>query len=300
VAAFYSYVPAPPLSSYVDCFWLYEESDQPYEYERVLPTGKPALWIDLGGDGLRASVQQDLRWMKTFRTSVLLGAHSRWFIAESGRHVSRLGVQFKYGGANPFFTPPAGALHNSNVSLDELWGSAAQELRDRLLAEVTPKAQFQALEQALLAHHVQRRALHPTIAVTLRALLATPRPQTITEVVNQSGLSHRQFIQTFRREVGLAPKMFCRLRRFLHALNQTQRMNEVNWAEVAQTCGYFDQSHLTRDFREFTGVCPTAYLRVRDLRFPTQLPYEPNAIYARPSLACDRPHYYISETQSIR
>src|SRR5262249_8769426 len=243
VTAFYSYIPAPPLSSYVDCFWLYEEDDQPYEYERALPTGKPALWIDLGGDGLRASVQQDLRWMKTFRASVLLGAHSRWFIMESGRHVSRLGVQFKYGGANPFFTPPAGALHNINVSLNELWGSAADELRDRLLAEVTAEARFQALEQALLARHVQRRALHPTIAVTLRALLAAPRSQTITEVVNQSGLSHRQFIQVFRREVGIAPKLFCRLRRFLQALNRTQRLNEVNWAEIAQTCGYFDQSH---------------------------------------------------------
>src|SRR4051794_32468628 len=92
VTAFYSYVPAPPLSSYVDCFWLYEDSEQPYEFQRALPTGKPALWIDLGGDGVRASIQQDLRWMKTFPTSVLLGPHSRWFIVESGQRVARLGV----------------------------------------------------------------------------------------------------------------------------------------------------------------------------------------------------------------
>jgi AraC-like DNA-binding protein len=280
VTTFHTYIPAPPLSAYVDYFWLHEDGARPFEYERALPTGKPALWIDLGGDGLRASLQQDVRWMKTFRTSVLLGAHSRWYIIRSGCRVARLGVQFKYGGANPFFALPAGALHNVNVSLDELWGSAADELRERLLAEATPKARFLALEDALLAHFVQRRAMHPTIAVALRALLAAPRSQTITQVVDQSGLSHRQFIQVFRREVGVTPKLFCRLRRFLKVLNHTQQVEEINWAEIAQTCGYFDQSHLTRDFREFTGVSPTAYLRNRDLRFPASLPYEPNALYA--------------------
>ena len=285
MTTFHTYIPAPPLSTYVDYFWLYEESAQPYEYERVyeyeraLPTGKPALRIDLGGDGVRASIQQDMRWMKMFHTSVLFGAHSRWFILQSGCGVARIGIQFKYGGANPFFALPAGALHNVTVSLDELWGSAADELRERLLAEAIPKARFLALEDALLAHFVQRRALHPTIAVALRALLAAPRSQTITQVVDQSGLSHRQFIQVFRREVGVTPKLFCRLRRFLKALNHTQQIEEINWAEIAQTCGYFDQSHLTRDFREFTGVSPTTYLRERDLRFPTSLPYTPNALY---------------------
>jgi AraC-like DNA-binding protein len=297
VTAFYTYVPAPPLSSYVDCFWLHEEEDHPFEYERALPTGKPALWIDLGGDGLRASIDQDLRWMKAYPRSVLLGAHSRWFIVESGRRVARLGVQFKYGGANPFFTPPAGALHNSHVLLDELWGSAADELRERLLAEATPKARFHALEETLLARFVQRRALHPTIAVALRALLVAPRSQTITQVVDQTGLSHRQFIQVFRREVGLPPKLFCRLRRFLNVLSQTRQTSEVSWAEIAQTCGYFDQSHLARDFREFSGVCPTAYLRDRDLRCPTSLPYEPNALYAPRSLICDRPSDRARQTQ---
>jgi len=280
MTTFHTYTPAPPLSSYVDYFWLHEESAQPYEYERALPTGKSALWIDLGGDGVRASIRQDPRWMKSFCTSVLLGAHSRWFIVAAGRHVARMGVQFKYGGANPFFAPPASALHNVNVPLDALWGKAADELHRNLLAETSPEARFYKLESALLTRYRWHSELHPTVDFALRALLAEPQMRTITQVVNQSGLSHRQFIQVFHREVGMTPKLFCRLRRFLETLNRTQHMNEVNWAEIALVCGYFDQSHLTHDFREFAGVSPTVYLHERDLRFPTYLPYEPSAIYA--------------------
>jgi AraC-like DNA-binding protein len=235
--------------------------------------------IDLDGDGLRVADRHDPRSMRTFRESLVYGAHARWYIVEAGRHVSRMGVHFKPGGAHPFFGQAASALHGMHVPLDALWGrTSVEELRERLCAGITPEARFQTLERVLLAHLRHNYARHPAVAVALGALLAFPKPRTIRQIVDQSGLSHRHFIEVFRNEVGMSPKRFCRLRRFLEVVRRTQGTDQVNWAQVALACGYYDQSHLINDFREFAGVCPMTYLHDRDARFPTYLPFTPTKV----------------------
>jgi AraC-like DNA-binding protein len=288
MVTYHTYTPPAPLSAYVERIWLHEESAQPHPQERALPTGRPALWIDLGGDGLRATAQVDPCHMWAFPTSVLLGAHSRWFLVEAGRHISRMGVIFKPGGAAPFFAPPASELHGTHVPLEALWGRCdAEEVRERLSAETTPEARFHTLERFLLtrlARETSRGATHndtphPAVARALRALLRAPKPRTIAQVVDESGLSHRQFIAVFRREVGMSPKVFYRLRRFLDVVYRARETDRVAWAEMALACGFYDQSHLAHDFSEFAGVSPTTYLRLRDPSSPTYLPFAPGAAH---------------------
>jgi AraC-like DNA-binding protein len=273
VATFRSYVPSSPLAAFVSRLWLHEDSAQPYVRERALPTGRPGLMIDLGGDGLGVAYRHHPYQMRVFRESVFYGAHARWYIVEAGRHVSRMGVQFKPGGASALFGQSASELHGMHVSLDALWGrSAAEELRERLIEKATPDARFQAFERALLARAMRGFMRHPAVTTALGTLRAAPLRQTIPQLAHQSGLSHRQFIEVFRKDVGMSPKLFCRLSRFLKVIHQTEHTDHVSWGEIAVACGYYDQSHLAHDFREFAGVSPSAYLRGRDARFPTYLP----------------------------
>jgi AraC-like DNA-binding protein len=279
VEFFHTYVPPLPLSAYIDFFWLHEDNAQPHALERALPTGKPALWIELGGDGLQVATRQDAQRMTTFRTATLLGANSQWSIIAAGRHVSRMGALFRPNGATAFFAPPASELHDAHVPLEALWGDAdATEFRERLLVETTPAARFHRLERVLLARLTCLPPPRPAVTFAVDALLAAPQAQTITQVVDQSGLSHQQLIRVFRQEVGMTPKRFGRVRRFQEALDRVGGAACVNWTEIALACSYADQAHLTREFQEFAGVSPTAYLRERDARFPTYLPYAPSAI----------------------
>ena len=93
------------------------------------------------------------------------------------------------------------------------------------------------------------------------------QPRTISEVTEQIGLSPRRFIQLFSEEVGLTPKLFCRVRRFQQVLRSLQHgtLNgrQIDWADIASSCGYFDQAHFIRDFRAFSGLNPTAWLPLR-------------------------------------
>jgi AraC-like DNA-binding protein len=71
----------------------------------------------------------------------------------------------------------------------------------------------------------------------------------------------------FNFEVGVKPKLFVRIRRFQRVLQQVHRLPLVDWAQLALKQGYFDQSHLIRDFVAFSGISPADYLRrLRDPR----------------------------------
>jgi AraC-like DNA-binding protein len=67
----------------------------------------------------------------------------------------------------------------------------------------------------------------------------------------------------FRHEIGLSPKEFCAIQRFRRVLAVIDRAARMDWTDIAASCGYFDQAHFNHDFRRFTGVSPTAYVRNR-------------------------------------
>ena len=63
--------------------------------------------------------------------------------------------------------------------------------------------------------------------------------------------------------MGLTPKLFCRVHRFQRVLATIERDGDIDWPDVALACGYYDQAHFIHDFRAFSGINPTAYVRVR-------------------------------------
>ena len=79
------------------------------------------------------------------------------------------------------------------------------------------------------------------------------------------GLSQRRLIELFDAEIGLTPKVFARIRRFQHTVSQVRNTTTLDWAQLAVESGYFDQSHLIRDFVAFADVTPADYRRRLDL-----------------------------------
>ena len=122
------------------------------------------------------------------------------------------------------------------------------------------------LEGWLLARLNHSREHHSAVALAL-ATLASPRSPRTRELAREAGLSEKRFIDVFRFEVGLKPKLFNRIRRFQRVLAKVRPGATLDWAELAVEQGYFDQSHLIRDFVAFSGCTPTEYVcRLDDLR----------------------------------
>jgi AraC-like DNA-binding protein len=242
-----TYIPVPPLCDLVELFWLYEGGAPDRAKKLVLPTGTVQMVIDLRDEGGEP-------W--------LWGVHSKCCEVETTGQESILCVLFKPGGAYPLLPFSSAELHNCRVPLNAVWGRTAASLRDRLRKARTPGDKFHELEQALLAQIIRPLSRRRAVTFALGVFQRTPSEQTVTEVAARVGLRPQRLIQLFSKEVGLTPKRFCRIRRFLEVLRCIGRGRQVNWARVALACGYYDQAHLIRDFRAFSGLTPTAFLDV--------------------------------------
>lgn len=255
----YLHSPGPPLSRFVDLFWYYAGLTHPHKKERLLPEGSAELVINLREDRCHVYNRERQEEFQSFPGAIVCGPHSNFFVIDTESQAEVIGIHFKSGGSFPFFKHPADELQNLHVGLDALWGSRAGELRERVLAPATPQEKVLVLERFLLAQAFRGLVRHPAVGFALGEF-QKPELPLVAAVSNQIGLSSRHFIQLFSQEVGLSPKLFCRVRRFQRVVQSLDNANDVDWAEIALGCGYFDQAHFIHDFKAFSGISPSAYL----------------------------------------
>ena len=257
-----TYTPGPPLDEYIDRFWFC--SDTPaHPRERILPSGTAELVINLTGDEIRIYDASDPARPRRYSGAAVSGPYSNFFLIDPLQHASIIGVHFRPGRAVPVLGVPASELADAHVDLESVWGRVAAELRERLCTAATPANRFAVLEEVLLGRLRRSAPRHGAIPFALDAFEQADAAVKVRDLARRVGLSQRRFIQLSTAEVGLTPKLYGRVRRFQRARELVRQAAEPDWAAVAVACGFFDQSHLIRDFGEFSGLSPVAYLNQR-------------------------------------
>ncbi|GLV60939.1 hypothetical protein KDH_77570 [Dictyobacter sp. S3.2.2.5] len=258
------FLPSAPLSSCIECYCFYDGGTlAPAGQERCLPNAQAAIIINLGHDTMRVGDRQRSGAWQAFHGGVLHGAFSQFSCIDTSTMVSTISVCFKPGGMRAFLPLPAGELANQVVELSMLWGSDTADLREQLLSATNRAAMVEILERFLLARASWEQVPPAAVMFALDAFQSRRKQRSITEITDQLGLRPRRFISLFEDSVGLTPKVYCRVRRFQHALHLTENASHVRWTELVLDCGYFDQSHFIHDFQAFAGLTPQAYLTQR-------------------------------------
>ncbi len=235
--------------------WHENEDASDVTLERALPSGRVHLMVNLFEDEFRTYRGTDGSLERT-RGTVLAGPHSQTITIDTREQQCLATVDFELGGAAAFFKIPIGETRDLLVGLDELWGRAGRVLRERLLEARTAGAKFDVLEAVLLDHLVGSREPDPLIPIAASGLKHGAR---VSEVCQRLGLSPKTFERRFHGQTGLTPKRFARVQRLQRVVQSLPHLDEVDWSEVAVEHGYADQAHFIHDFRDLTGITPTAY-----------------------------------------
>jgi AraC-like DNA-binding protein len=224
--------------------------------ESVIPVGCVMLSFNLGDpftlerDALEATLREP---------SHVVGPDTGRARMGLGRRVEFLGVMFRPGRAAPFLGVPAHEVAGRFQPLDDLWGRDGRRLDEEILDLPTTPMRIARIERELLRRLRQHGAPDPRFA-SLADLIGRHGGAVRVEALSDaSGLTRQHLARKFRELVGVAPKQFCRLARFDLLFKAAYQKPRVDWAAVALGCGYYDQAHLIAEFKDFTGMTPTAF-----------------------------------------
>lgn len=264
--------PRAVLRPFVKTLWASDQTAEPFsrvaERERVIPTGMMHLVFRLSDHPLHLYDGPDDVEGKSVGLSIVGGARATSYVKDVSRPVHSVGAQLYPGAAQLLFGSPADLLAGRHTSLRDLWGESADIVRERLRNAGSLGRELELLESILVARLPAVRGLHPVVEYALARFSETHQ---VTDVVSETGYSHRRFIELFRGAVGLSPKVFCRIMRFQRTLERLAVLPGSSWGGLALDAGYSDQAHFNREFRELAGVSPGQYRHAAP-RFPNHVP----------------------------
>lgn len=228
----------------------------------ILPDGAMELIINLG-DPQTLCALDDPSHRTVFRYSWISGERTEPIVIEETGDVHLIGIRFRAGGAWPFLGVPLREFSGQVMELDSVLGPEISELRDRLKEATSDDARFDLVE-GWLQQRIRKRT-PPTRAVNyaLGVIQRGADEMRIGRMAVEIGISHKHLLREFDRCVGLTPKTFARLCAFQRVIQSVGQKPKVEWADTAAKCGYYDQAHLIREFRAFSGLTPANYLAKR-------------------------------------
>src|SRR5262249_431538 len=163
-------------------------------------------------------------------------------------------------GAYTLFGLPLSDLANRILPLEDVVPPALRGLAERLENARTWEERFALLDAILLTRVSNARRPSREVAWAWTLLERTHGKAPIGWICARLGRSRRHLAACFREQVGLPPKTVARILRFERAV-ALLRDGRHSLGEVALDCGYYDQAHLNRDFREFAATPPGTFAR---------------------------------------
>jgi len=170
-----------------------------------------------------------------------------------------LGVRFLPGYLPVCFDSSVAELVNREIPLSLFQGGS-------LLLEQLCGAQGLTQQIALISDFLAGRwRVHPLLEPMLELVSDRKGNLRSGELEKETGYSSGYIRRIFRDNLGLSPKSFARHIRFQNVIKRLNSDAYDSFADLAADAGYYDQSHLTGEFRAFSSVSPGQYAQAVDL-----------------------------------
>ncbi len=251
------HLPHPMLRPFVRCVWELAGDSQVSEPQVIVPDGCTELVLNLGDPieqliGVAGSLAQP-------RVTVV-GEIRRPVVTLTTGRIDLLGVRFLPGGLQPFISTPIGEIVDRIEAHDDVLTRAMRETIARV-QNACIADRLELLEIGLIDTLQKAKRLDNALTRrVVRALMDHEGCIRMEALAEEFGVTRRHIERAFALGVGASPKSLSQVLRFRRALVAIENEDE-HWTDVAEACGYYDQSHLIRDFRRFAGSTRSTYLR---------------------------------------
>jgi AraC-like DNA-binding protein len=243
-----------PLYGNVEQIWYFDGS-MTHAKERVFPDALAELIVMLDEphrDG-------DVATLDPFPAVCINGLRTRPSVVVAPRGRCRvLGVQFQAAGACALLRSSMKELRDVTIDLRDALGRAAAELGERCADARNAAAVVQTAAQWVTRQIDYDMTRESDVRWAARVIQNSRGVTSIEEIAGRLSAPRARLARRFCEYYGVTPKLFARIVRFDHALSLLQESRDI--AAAAAALAYADQSHLYRDFSQFSGMTPGALL----------------------------------------
>ncbi len=201
--------------------------------------------------------------------SIVVGPQVSKVNLKLGRHHIIVSVAFEPGGLFRLLKIPLYELYDRSFDTTLFLGREIREVNERL-REAETHFEMKNVVEGFLLRKINPKPITP-IEMAMKKLLASNGTISMENAASFACLSLRQFERKSKDLLGYSPKFFARLIRFSGAYRLKESNQNLSWTAIAHASGYFDQMHMIKDFKEFTGTTPSFIAReINDAPFRLQ------------------------------
>jgi AraC-like DNA-binding protein len=250
--------PDGALAGIVQEYWEVEGRLSPFR-ERILPNGYTELMVNLGPPHTMVTHAGTSVWEHAWFS----GLHECAIVIESLDGTHLVSARLHPLGALRLLGSDVPRSINAVADLELLLGPPGRNLRALLLGTRSPEERFAHLERFLIAR-LSLGVIPSTVVRDAARLIEEAHGHLrIASLHAELGGSRKQLWLRFAGELGMSPKAYAQVQRFVWTLARLRESTSVDWSRLAMAAGYSDQSHLVRDFRRVASASPTEFLRTR-------------------------------------
>lgn len=226
-----------------------------------MPDGRPELIFNLGDSFEQLDRGTAIEQPRT----LIVGSTRRAMQIRPMGKIDLIGIRLRPEALAGLLRLPARELMDRAIDLTLLPRRFDPTLSEQLADSTDERARLGLLERHLRGASEHARP-HRRLRAAVELVLRSYDLPVVSRAADVVGLSYRQLSRLFRERVGFGPKVLARITRFQRLLRALELRPNASWSGLAAEIGYYDQPHLTREFRAFAAVSPQAYrAELRDL-----------------------------------
>lgn len=188
--------------------------------------------------------------------SFIVSRMSRYMEVQNHGRTGCIAICFHPGAATHFFKTSMNELSDTVTALNDLWKDVAKEMEERIGEAHSNEERVDIVQQYLVKQLAKNNKKDKQVENWLWQVNLYKGTISVKELSKKVNISERQLGRRFNQLVGLSPKEFTRVTRFIHSLTYLKQNPHTSLTDVAHESGYYDQAHFIHDCREYAGCTP--------------------------------------------
>jgi AraC-like DNA-binding protein len=255
--------PHSSLASFVDNYILCTSENSIVTFNGSWPASNETSLVFYLSDRPQNHITEQTGSMLANKSNCVIGLLTRHngIVHFTGRYHTFM-IQFKANGLNKIFGMPMHEFTDKIFTTEDVFGKQTNDLHEHLLNATGIQQMAYFADKFLLFflnRHQKTATIYDGITAISKDLYNTTALFSVAQYAYKANMSIRNFERRFSEQVGVSPKLYTKLVRFNEAIKIKTMQPGKNWTSIAYECGYFDQMHLIKDFKQFASESPSTF-----------------------------------------